>query len=51
MRRSRSETIRLEAGVHAGPILINKPLTLIGEKGAEIRGNGSGNVVTLRRTT
>jgi nitrous oxidase accessory protein len=41
------ETIRLEAGVHDGPILINKPLALIGEKGAEIRGNGSGNVVTV----
>ena len=31
-----------------GPILINKPLALIGEKGAEIRGNGAGNVVTVR---
>ena len=44
---ARGETIRLEAGVHDGPILINKPLVLIGEKGAEIRGNGSGNVVTV----
>lgn len=39
--------IRLEAGVHTGPITIDKPLTLIGEAGAEIRGNGSGNVVTI----
>ena len=37
----------VEAGVHAGPIIINKPLALIGEKDAEIRGNGSGNVVTI----
>ena len=42
-----NETIRVEAGVHAGPIIINKPLTLIGENGAEIRGNGFGNVVTI----
>lgn len=42
-----NETIHIEAGIHAGPILISKPLTLIGENGAEIRGNGSGNVVTV----
>ncbi|HZR04836.1 MAG TPA: NosD domain-containing protein [Candidatus Udaeobacter sp.] len=42
-----NETIRVEAGVHAGPIIINKPLTLMGENGAEIRGNGSGKVVTI----
>ncbi|MGE5208935.1 MAG: NosD domain-containing protein [Alphaproteobacteria bacterium] len=41
------ETIRVGSGVHAGPIKIDKPLTLIGENGAEIRGNGSGNVVTI----
>ena len=35
------ETIQVETGVHAGPIIINKPLALIGEKDAEIRGNGS----------
>ena len=42
-----NETIRIEAGIHAGPIVINKPLTLVGERGAEIRGNGSGKVVTI----
>jgi len=41
------ETIQIETGVHAGPIIINKPLTLIGKPGAEIRGNGSGKVVTI----
>ena len=41
------ETIRLEARVHAGPIKINKALTIMGENGAEIRGNGIGNVVTI----
>ena len=42
-----NEIIRVEAGVHAGAIKINKPLTLIGDPGAEIRGNGSGKVVTI----
>ncbi len=41
------ETICIATGVHAGPIKIEKPLTLIGENGAEIRGNASGNVVTI----
>ena len=40
-------TVRIEAGLHAGPIKIDKPIALIGEEGAEIRGNGSGNVVTI----
>jgi nitrous oxidase accessory protein len=42
-----NEVIHVEAGVHAAPIVINKPLTLIGEDRAEIRGNGVGNVVTI----
>jgi len=42
-----NETIRIEAGLHSGAIKINKPLTLSGEPGAEIRGNGSGKVVTI----
>ena len=41
------DTLRLEAGIHAGPITISKPLTLIGEKNAEIRGNGTGKVITV----
>ena len=45
-----NETIRVEAGVHGGPIVINKPVTLIGEPGAEIRGNGTGKVVTVAAT-
>jgi nitrous oxidase accessory protein len=44
---ARGDTLRVEAGVHAGPIVINKSLTLFGERGAEIRGNGSGKVVTI----
>jgi nitrous oxidase accessory protein len=42
-----NETIQVERGVQAGPIVIRKPVTLIGLSGAEIRGNGSGNVVTI----
>src|SRR5262249_19141222 len=42
-----NETIRVEAAIHTGPIVINKSLTLIGENGAAIRGNGSGKVVTI----
>lgn len=44
---SPNATIHIESGVHAGPIVITKPLTLIGEQDAEIRGNGVGNVVTI----
>ncbi len=44
---SPGETIQVERGVHAGPIIINKPLALIGEKDAEIRGNGVGSVVVI----
>jgi nitrous oxidase accessory protein len=42
-----NETISIESGVHVGPIVVNKPVTLIGDDGAEIRGNGFGNVVTI----
>ena len=42
-----NESIRIESGLHAGPIKIAKPLTLIGEPGAEIRGNGNGCVITI----
>ena len=44
---ARGDTIRVEAGVQAGPVVINKPLTLVGTRGAEIRGNSKGNVVTI----
>lgn len=42
-----SATITLPPGIYSAPITINKPLQLIGEPGAEIRGNGTGNVVTV----
>lgn len=42
-----NEAIGVEAGLHPGPIKILKSIVLTGENGAEIRGNGSGNVVTV----
>jgi len=45
---SPNDTIHLEAGVHPGPVVITKPIKLVGERGAEIKGNGFGNVVTIR---
>lgn len=41
------DEIRVECGVQAGPIIIKKPLTLIGRSGSEIRGNETGKVVTV----
>ncbi|MCF8479704.1 MAG: nitrous oxide reductase family maturation protein NosD [Rhodospirillum sp.] len=39
--------ITLSKGIHAGPITIDKPLTLVGEDGAVIEGDGQGNVITI----
>ncbi len=39
--------ITLPAGVYDGPITVDKPLTLAGEEGTVIEGNGEGNVVTI----
>ncbi len=39
--------VSVPAGVHPGPIRIDKPLTLRGEDGAVIDGNGTGTVVTI----
>lgn len=40
-------TLRVAAGVHAGPVRIAKPLTLDGGGQAQIRGNGQGTVVSI----
>ena len=42
-----NDTIHIAKGVHLGPIVIDKPLTLLGEPDAEIRGNGSGKVISI----
>ncbi|WP_438751090.1 nitrous oxide reductase family maturation protein NosD [Pararhizobium sp. O133] len=42
------DQIRLKAGRHDGPLVIDKPVTLDGEDGASIVGNGKGSVVTIK---
>ncbi len=41
------DRLRLQPGQHGGPVLIDKPLELIGEDGASIMGGGTGTVVTI----
>ncbi|RFC64724.1 nitrous oxide reductase family maturation protein NosD, partial [Mesorhizobium denitrificans] len=41
------DRIRLKPGRHDGPLVIDKPVTLDGEDGASIVGNGEGSVVTI----
>lgn len=41
------DSILLKAGRHDGPLVIDKPVTLEGEDGAAIVGNGKGSVVTI----
>lgn len=40
--------LRLASGVHKGPLVIDKPLTLEGETGAVVEGPGKGSVIVLR---
>lgn len=40
-------TLAVAGGVHAGPIWIDKPLTLLGREGAVIEGDGRGSVVEI----
>lgn len=41
------DTVRLAAGRHAGPVVIDRTLSLIGEPGAVVTGPGTGSVVTV----
>ncbi|KRB13537.1 carbohydrate-binding protein [Mesorhizobium sp. Root695] len=41
------DVLRLAPGEHRGPVIIAKPLTLQGDPGASLKGNGQGSVVTL----
>ena len=41
-------TLVIPAGIYEGSLIIDKPLTLQGEPGAEIRGDGRGNVISIR---
>lgn len=42
------EVIKLEDKTYTGNIVIDKPLTLIGQKGTVIEGDGKGNVISLQ---
>lgn len=46
-RAVEGDVIVLQAGEHSGPILIGKKLTLEGEPGAALLGNGQGNPITI----
>lgn len=41
------DVLRLAPGTHRGPVEIGKPLTLAGEAGAVLEGDGHGSVVTV----
>ena len=41
------DSLILAGGRHGGPVTIGKPLTLTGEAGAEVVGNGNGSVITV----
>ncbi len=44
------DRLLLSAGTYDGPIIINKPIKIIGQKGVTIKGNGKGNVITVKST-
>jgi len=41
------DVLRLQAGRHAGPVLIDRPLTLRGDGQAQVVGDGTGSVITV----
>lgn len=45
---SPGDVVRLESGEHKGPLSVGKPLTLEGEPGALVVGNGKGSVITIK---
>ena len=41
------DVLRLRAGNHAGPVVIDRRIALVGEDGATVTGPGKGSVITL----
>ncbi|GAB4361628.1 MAG: nitrous oxide reductase family maturation protein NosD [Kiloniellaceae bacterium] len=41
------DTLRLASGEHPGPVVIDRPLTLLGGGLARVTGNGQGSVITV----
>ena len=41
------DVVRLQAGEHRGPVTLDETLTLEGEPGAVVLGNGTGSVITV----
>jgi nitrous oxidase accessory protein len=39
--------VRLGSGLHEGPLVIDKPLSLVGEADARLEGPGTGSVITV----
>jgi nitrous oxidase accessory protein len=42
-----NDVLRLQAGVYRGPLIIDRPLTLLGQDGTVIKGGGSGSIITV----
>lgn len=42
------DTVRLAAGMHRGPFVVDRPTVLVGEPGAVLQGAGQGTVLDIR---
>lgn len=49
-KASTGDIVRLGAGLYAGPVTIDRSISLLGEEGARIVGPGTGSVVTVTAT-